>query len=74
MLPFHFAVAYAVNARMVVLSEREASIKPELLLAPTVLIQCQFFGWPWSRARHAFADRRTFAEALARINGEPTAP
>ncbi|WP_326655645.1 hypothetical protein [Streptomyces sp. NBC_01750] len=69
-----FAVDYAGNVRMVVLSEREEDTKLELLLALTVPVQRQFFGWPWSRARHALADRRAFAETLALIGGEPTAP
>ncbi|MFI0818624.1 hypothetical protein ACH4TX_19280 [Streptomyces sp. NPDC021098] len=66
-----FAVDYAGNARMVVLSEREEAAKLELLLALTLPVQRQFFGWPWARARHALADRRAFAETLARISGEP---
>ncbi|MFJ2833585.1 hypothetical protein ACIPC1_39610 [Streptomyces sp. NPDC087263] len=68
-----FAVDYAGNARMVVLSEREEAAKVELLLALTVPVQRQFFGWLWSRARHHHADHRAFAETIARISGEPTA-
>ncbi|MFD7407764.1 hypothetical protein ACFV7R_35050 [Streptomyces sp. NPDC059866] len=68
-----FAVDYAGNARMVVLSEREEATKLELLLALTVPVQRQFFGWPWSRARHVLADHRAFAETVARISGEPAA-
>ncbi|ELP69509.1 hypothetical protein PV735_46660 [Streptomyces turgidiscabies] len=70
----HFAVEYAGNARMVVLSEREEATKLELLLALTVPVQRQFFGWPWSRVRHMFADRQAFAETITRIGGEPIAP
>jgi hypothetical protein len=69
-----FAVDYASNARMVALSEREEATKLELLLALTVPVQRQFFGWSWARARHAPADRRTFAATVARISGEPATP
>ncbi|MFD9033269.1 hypothetical protein ACFVZW_19270 [Streptomyces sp. NPDC059567] len=69
-----FAVEYAGNARMVVLSEREETTKVELLLALTVPVQRQFFGWPWSRARHMIADRQVFGETVARISGEPATP
>ncbi|WP_256925375.1 hypothetical protein [Streptomyces sp. Amel2xC10] len=67
------AVDYAGHARAVMLSEREEDTKVELLLALTVPVQRQFFGGPWSRARHLFADHRAFAETLTRISGEPTA-
>ncbi|MEU6593250.1 hypothetical protein ABZ923_29175 [Streptomyces sp. NPDC046881] len=66
-----FAIDYAGNARIVFLSEREEATKLELLLALTVPVQRQFFGWPWARARHAVADHRSFAETLVRIGGEP---
>ncbi|WP_330294101.1 hypothetical protein [Streptomyces sp. NBC_00576] len=69
-----FATAYAGNARIVVLSEREEATKVELLIALTVPVQRQFFGFPWSRARHHVADRQSFAETLALIGGEPSAP
>ncbi|GGP93931.1 hypothetical protein [Streptomyces melanogenes] len=69
-----FAVEYAGTARMVMLSERDDATKVQLLLALTVPVQRQYFGWPWARARHALADRRTFAQTLAHINGAPTAP
>ncbi|MFF3617482.1 hypothetical protein [Streptomyces sp. NPDC002580] len=68
-----FAVDYAGHARAVVLSEREEATKVELLLELTMPVQRQFFGWSWSRARHAVADRRAFAETIARISGEPSA-
>ena len=67
-----FAIDYAGHARAVVLSEREEATKVELLLALTVPVQRQFFGWPWSRARHVLADQRAFVETVARISGEPT--
>ncbi|MEV7394717.1 hypothetical protein [Streptomyces sp. NPDC091215] len=65
-------IAYAANARMVVLSEREEAAKLALLLELTVPVQRQYFGWPWARARHALVDRRTFAATIARITGEVT--
>ncbi|MFF2721343.1 hypothetical protein [Streptomyces sp. NPDC058011] len=67
-----FAIDYATHARLVVLSEREEATKVELLLALTVPVQRQFFGWPWSRARHHFADHRAFDETIAHISGEPS--
>ncbi|SFO06714.1 hypothetical protein SAMN04487980_105319 [Streptomyces sp. cf124] len=67
-----FAIDYAGHARAVVLSEREEATKVELLLALIVPVQRQFFGWPWSRARHVLADQRAFVETVARISGEPT--
>ncbi|MEU0031995.1 hypothetical protein [Streptomyces sp. NPDC006335] len=69
-----FAIDYAGHARAVVLSEREEATKAELLLALTAPVQRQFFGWPWSRARHVLADHRAFAETVARISGEPSTP
>lgn len=69
-----FAIDYAGHARAVVLSEREEATKVELLLALTVPVQRQFFGWPWSRARHVVADHRVFAETIALISGEPSTP
>jgi hypothetical protein len=57
-----------------VLSERQEATKVELLLALTAPVQRQFFGWPWSRARHVVADHRAFAEAIALISGEPGTP
>ncbi|MEU9190652.1 hypothetical protein AB0D14_40300 [Streptomyces sp. NPDC048484] len=69
-----FAVQYAGNARIVVLSEREEATKVEILLALTVPVQRQFFGWPWSRARYAVADRQSFVGTLALIGGEPATP
>jgi hypothetical protein len=69
-----FAVDYAGHARAIVLSERQEATKVELLLALTVPVQRQFFGWPWSRARHAFADHRAFSETVARISGERGTP
>lgn len=69
-----FAVDYAGHARAVMLSERAEATKVELLLELTAPVQRQFFGWPWSRAWHVFADHRAFAETIARISGEPTAP
>ncbi|MEU0177883.1 hypothetical protein ABZ178_31725 [Streptomyces massasporeus] len=71
---FRFAIDYAGHARAVVLSEREEATKVELLLALYVPVQRQFFGWPWSRARHAVADHRALAETIARISGEPSTP
>ncbi|KOU54024.1 hypothetical protein [Streptomyces sp. WM6378] len=68
-----FATAYAANARMVVLSEREEATKLRHLLVLTMPVQRQFFGWPWSRARYYFADRRAFAETMARLEREATA-
>ncbi|MFD7668132.1 hypothetical protein [Streptomyces sp. NPDC059788] len=68
------AVQYAGNARMVLLSEREEVTKAEILIALTLPVQRQFFGWPWARARHAVADRQCFAQTIARINTEPAAP
>jgi hypothetical protein len=67
-------ITYASHARLVVLSEREEATKLELLLELTVPVQRQYFGWPWSRASHIVADRRAFAETLARITGESVAP
>ncbi|GGJ70237.1 hypothetical protein [Streptomyces brasiliensis] len=70
-----FAVAYAANARGVVLSEREEATKRELLVALTVPVQRQFFAFWWTRARHYTADQRMFAEAVARLAEEaPPAP
>ncbi|MFJ2112430.1 hypothetical protein ACIOEX_11145 [Streptomyces sp. NPDC087850] len=69
-----FAVEYAGNARLVVLSEREEATKVQILLALTLPVQRQFFGWPWSRARYAVADRQSFAGTLTLISGEPTTP
>jgi hypothetical protein len=69
-----FAIDYAGHARAVVLSEREEATKVELLIALTVPVQRQFFGWPWSRVRHVVADHRTFAETIALISGEPNTP
>ncbi|MFG2987661.1 hypothetical protein ACGFYQ_41950 [Streptomyces sp. NPDC048258] len=63
-----FAVAYAGHARMVVLSEREEVTKLELLGALTLPVQRQFFGFWWVRARHFHADRRAFAETVARLS------
>lgn len=68
-----FATAYAANARMVMLSEREETAKLRHLLDLTRPVQRQFFGWPWSRARHHFADRRAFADILDRLEREATA-
>ncbi|MEN2424225.1 hypothetical protein AABB02_39745 [Streptomyces rimosus] len=68
------AVQYASNARMVVLSERQEARKAELLIALTLPVQRQFFGWPWPRARHAIVDRQSFTQTIARINTDPTAP
>ncbi|MCA1223921.1 hypothetical protein [Streptomyces sp. 8L] len=59
---------------MVVLSEREEATKVEILLALTLPVQRQFFGWPWPRARHAVADRQSFTRTLALISGEPSIP
>ncbi|MFD3479881.1 hypothetical protein [Streptomyces sp. NPDC058695] len=56
------------------MSEREEATKAEILLALTVAVQRQFFGWLWSRARHAVADRQSFAGTLALISGEPITP
>jgi hypothetical protein len=66
-----FAIEYAGHARLVFLSEREEATKLELLLELTVPVQRQFFGWLWTRVRHAVADHRSFAETLVRISGEP---
>ncbi|WP_210582009.1 hypothetical protein [Streptomyces sp. GESEQ-4] len=68
-----FAVGYASNARMLMLSEREESTKLELLAALTLPVQRQFFGFWWSRVRHYVDDHRTFAETLAHLASEPTA-
>ncbi|MEU5900223.1 hypothetical protein [Streptomyces venezuelae] len=68
-----FAVGYASTARMLWLSEREESTKLELLAALTVPVQRQFFGLWWSRARYYVEDQRAFAQALARLTGEPPA-
>lgn len=68
------AVEYAGYARMLMLSEREESTKLELLAALTLPVQRQFFGFWWSRVRHCVDDQRTFAETVARLTGEPTAP
>lgn len=62
-------ITYAHHVRMVVLSEREEATKLELLLELTVPVQRQYFGWPWSRARHIVADNRAFAATIARISG-----
>ncbi|MEU3501581.1 hypothetical protein ABZ726_12665 [Streptomyces hundungensis] len=67
-----FATAYAANARMVVLSEREEIAKLRHLVDLTLPVQRQFFGWPWARARHHFADRRAFAATLALLEREAT--
>ncbi|MFE7932956.1 hypothetical protein ACFU6S_30410 [Streptomyces sp. NPDC057456] len=67
-----FAVGYASNARMLMLSEREESTKLELLAQLTLPVRRQFFGFWWSRARHYVDDQRTFAETLAHLTGEPT--
>lgn len=69
-----FAITYAGNARMLVLSEREETTKLELLIARTMPVQRQFFGWPWLRSRRYFADRQAFAQVLARLTDEPTPP
>ncbi|WP_406390200.1 hypothetical protein OG806_49550 [Streptomyces sp. NBC_00882] len=69
-----FAIDYAGHARAIVLSEREETTKVELLLALTAPVQRQFFGYPWSRARHVLADHRAFAATIARISGEPSTP
>ncbi|MDT0570333.1 hypothetical protein RM704_23165 [Streptomyces sp. DSM 3412] len=68
------AVDYAGHARAVMLSEREEATKVELLLALTVPVQRQFFGFWWSRVRHYVDDQRAFAETVAHISGEPSAP
>jgi len=69
-----FAVAYASNARMLVLSEREETTKLELLVTLTTPVQRQFFGFWWTRTRHYQADQRVFAETLSRLAPEdPTA-
>ncbi|MGW1887243.1 hypothetical protein [Streptomyces sp. NPDC001970] len=67
-----FAVAYATNARMLVLSEREEATELELLLALTTPVQRQFFTFWWTRARHYSADHRAFAETIAHLAPEPT--
>ncbi|MFJ8199082.1 hypothetical protein [Streptomyces sp. NPDC096152] len=67
-------ITYAGHARMVVLSEREEATKLELLLELTVPVQRQYFGWLGSRARHIAADNRAFAQTIARLTAEPTAP
>ncbi|MBV1940744.1 hypothetical protein KUF83_29875 [Streptomyces sp. BV286] len=67
-----FAVGYAGSARMLILSERQESIKLELLATLTLPVQRQFFGFWWSRARHYVDDQRTFAQTLARLTSEPT--
>ncbi|WP_234445073.1 hypothetical protein [Streptomyces rimosus] len=59
---------------MVVLSERQEATKAELLIALTLPVQRQFFGWPWARARQAIVDGQSFAQTIARINTDPTAP
>jgi hypothetical protein len=69
-----FAVDYAGHARAVVLSEREEAVKVELLLALTMPVQRQFFGWPWPRVRHVLADHRAFAQTIAHLSGEPGIP
>ncbi|MFP3990992.1 hypothetical protein U9R90_26700 [Streptomyces sp. E11-3] len=70
-----FAVAYASNARMLVLSEREEATKLELMVTLTTPVQRQFFGFWWTRARHYHSDRRVFAETLGRLApDEPTTP
>jgi len=70
-----FAVSYAGTARGLVLSERDEAIKRELLVALTLPVQRQFFGYWWSRARHYRADQRLFAETVARLNSQaPPAP
>ncbi|MDX2986471.1 hypothetical protein [Streptomyces caniscabiei] len=66
----NLAVSYASRARMVMLSEREEATKLELLVALTLPVQCQFFGYWWSRARHYVDDQRTFAETVARLDQE----
>ncbi|WP_216588285.1 hypothetical protein [Streptomyces brasiliscabiei] len=67
-------IQYAGHARIVLLSETEEATKVEILLALTLPVQRQFFGWPWSRARHAVTDRQSFAGTLALVGGEPTTP
>ncbi|WP_167163126.1 hypothetical protein [Streptomyces sp. MBT27] len=68
-----FAMSYAASARMVVLSERSETDKTEFLLALTAPVRRQYFGFAWSRVRHYLADRRAFADTLARLGREATA-
>ncbi|WP_255951942.1 hypothetical protein [Streptomyces odontomachi] len=65
-----FAVAYAANARGVVLSERDEAVKRELLIALTTPTQRQFFALWWIRTRYYTADQRLFAETIARLAPE----
>ncbi|MFF8943082.1 hypothetical protein ACF1A5_12585 [Streptomyces sp. NPDC014864] len=65
-----FAVAYAANARGVVLSERDEAVKRELLIALTTPVQRHFFAFWWTRARYYTADQRLFAETVACLAAE----
>lgn len=67
------AVSYSGHARMLVLSDREETTKLELLTDLTLPVQRQFFGFWWARARHFHADRRRFAETVARLTAQPAA-